>query len=1498
MSNFPTSQDDDVSIPPVNDNLTEVGDLVINALRSAVFAIEAEIGTSTSGSEASGTMGSIAARLGVSINPDGTIKNSALTIPPIYDANVAPTAAIQESKLALTYSTAYLKNLIDILDNSVSVFNNFLSTIGVEVAPHIAGIDYRHLLSHIDVDASPHLFKNAPIPSVPTSGSSVISRNIFNADTLIDDINTDLVSHEKLDGTAGVTSISGGTIAPENYAHMAGGVFIDTSHFAIIPTTTNDVQKFAEFVDDSSLLLFGTRTQTLFSNGISRSARSSSLLSDNGGQQIVQTTPAITYLLFSAANQPVDDIAHGDDVILFQPTSAVLSNNTFDAQFAMVAPGDIAVVDYRNGTVPVAFTIDSTKSTINGGNRTYAIRINGKNLFDTSHAGAVLANVSIYKTFYNENKYGVLALAPVHNQFNAQDTLIAAHPRSAATLGLGFNPDSIDNSHYNLYLAFYPDGNPLNKTIFLPPIDVTGNNGSTPGMYSLDSIKTSINNAFHATGYNYRFIAYSYKGEIGIMLADPYNNASFSVISGVLNASGQYDSNSLSSYPFNIVDNFNGIDPLGMGVTGSNSSSPPFSTSYSNPVVALAPTLIFSPMKRNFFYVDGVERERLDLEVSTSLDIFGDGYWPANIINVVSLGNRVETTYQIDFDLSTSGLKVGKTLVVQPTMATTSAAYNQNDYGRYIISDVVFNSCPGPSAVTLITVYDSVFSTGVSPASTSTNIPVLLYFNDDSVGFDQENVSDSSTGASFKRHFEILANTNGNIYSHERARFNLSGSNLIIDVPNSFTLYSSSELANTNIVSVSPKLRGYKFSVYTKIYLYITSYSVDTGIFNGYLCKFDGTTQSKFGPVISGKKGEVARFYDESNIDYIDIIFDFNEGIGSFVNKGIDIQLYPSLQLNQEKFFIGMCQTNDNTKSLDHISDKRQFGNISERHISDSAIDFINASDRLIRENGLIKGFDLVSGSPTNGISLMGGSAVINGKIVNINETTTIIPALQEVIYPAFTATLNTITWFVCLNEMGQIELVANTDFDPDVLGSTYGSLDHNRLFYVQNPNATSPSPYLVRSSWLFNIYTKFKDIVPIYMVTATVSLSGGKYTTTITSEDIRRYTSDGISGINTPLVLAPNGNFRTFDSVNNFLVQLVNLKSSQDNYFGNEVIVRSKFDINSTKTLDYKRMVKFVGQDGTFNITCSTGFNALNNVSFGNIGFINSYDATHDAGFIAGSLINYGTGMIYCQVPATGAKNITFDGCTFTTSVVNRFAFIVFTFNSDLAWAENIFIKNNTFDITIPTGGPSDDLSAVVAFIGPATSPTSTSSARLINCIIGKNICNKNSMIALTSSFNVGTNSVVNAIVPVNVEITNNICGSINFLMKRGKISTASNTVMINDKENQVLISGNNCKLIYTGLDNGSLITPTAVIAGITFNTNIFSCNAIVENNTSSWIQIGITIYISPTSNYPYPSLIVKNNQLFAYSSAFLNSFALYAPHVLNNTGLLIRRVADATFA
>ncbi|NDB86578.1 MAG: hypothetical protein EB127_28360, partial [Alphaproteobacteria bacterium] len=271
------------------------------------------------------------------------------------------------------------------------------------------------------------------------------------------------------------------------------------------------------------------------------------------------------------------------------------------------------------------------------------------------------------------------------------------------------------------------------------------------------------------------------------------------------------------------------------GRNKSNIASPKYTGTYLSSQSAYTyPTKIFLPLRRNNYYVDGVgvESDKFALEPYQQTDSYGDGYWKATIVSQNVQPDHVETTYRVNYNLASSGINVGKTLVVQ-----SLGQSNQINYGRFTISGIAFNVCNGPLLdQTDITVYDSVqgnYSTnGISPpaplpsdfAAPGDGYEYGLYFNSDSVGFNSQNSFDSAYNFRYKRHFEIYLNKEAKTFSLERARMNIAGSNVSVGESN-VVLYGSAELSKINIVRVSPKLRGYSYGTVSKITLLISNFS-------------------------------------------------------------------------------------------------------------------------------------------------------------------------------------------------------------------------------------------------------------------------------------------------------------------------------------------------------------------------------------------------------------------------------------------------------------------------------------------------------------------------------------------------------------------------------------------------------------------------------------------------------------------------------------------------
>jgi hypothetical protein len=1257
MTNFPVNIDDDVSLPPVNDNITDTGADAINALREAMFAVQ-----ETCGVNVQGTKSSLAARLGISINNDGTLKSSAiaglgLITLPITNNEVSPTAAIAESKLDLDHSTEDLFNYVSATTDTANYVAGWINSVGWQFQPHILGALYKHSITDIIFGDDSLLFDDKF--GNKRNGSSVYQS--------LKSLNDELLMHHKADGvsaapTGTITTIGGDTFE-SRYAHTGKGIYINTSRFSTIPHTAQDIQQVIEYMDNSSLFVYGTRIKTLYTSGIPRASRAVAFTKDDNneivdgyGQNVVSTVAAWTYLLGQSYDnsQPVDDTLYGDDLIELKPSTQQLLNNKFDASFALIKVGDVIKVNY--GTFEVNFFVKEKRYTQDGSNKKFYIRISGKNLLGTHDA-----SVRIDRSLYHTNKYGSLSVACANNDFYATPSLIVAPSGAAMALGNGFNASELNEKHYLLYIEYYPTGNPAEKAIILPGIDVTGNQGTTPGLYTLDSVVEATNKSFRGVGYNYRFIAYKYQGNFGIAATDVIDGPAFSIIGGAVDTLGQYNSQQTGlNYPFNVVDVFTSIiappDALGFGLNAAKIISPPYTASYASIEAAQNPTILFASHKKSNYFVDGIERDKLSIEnnkeqVSQIIDSYGEGYWVGEILskNIIPAPNgRVQTTYRIMQDLSNTNLKAGQTITVK-LVGDTSTDLNN---GRFIVEAVNYNLCD--IIYTDITVFDAVHGVGVSPANTAAvNSTVHIYFNSSSVSFNNQNLSDTAFVSNFKRYFEVFIQSDGKTFTTERARFAINVSNV---VTNTVTLHTDSEISKINFTKISSKIKGFKYNGFNKITLKILSYNDVNGEISGYLCNYDGSVENHKGVLTTGLKGQKIRFYDESNIDFIECIFDVNESLISLTNRYLDIQLFPTMVLDDQLMLLASCQVNDATKSAKILNDERNFGNISEKDVSSSLYNYLSAPERLLHGNGVIRGFDLdktVTPNPKyEQILLQGGEVLVNGRIVQVDSQMVALPRVVE------SATVDKkMPWILCINDRGEYQLIAM--LDNTNLTASFSTA--NRKMKVLN--VITNNTYYVDAITFRDLVSNRKDLIPLYLLVSTETYVANitSYLPSVVLRDVRRYVTNIDNNIDLRFSDNNQGNYRSAESIFSWL--LYNKEES------NTAVLSG---VNETiYSLTHLSFTNLVTLDGLNN--CNLTFDQI--VTLGGNCIFKNMNLVFNGG-VAVSGIN--------------PKNITFDNCNITIN--QSYASTMF----DLRGASRITFNDCTV-IVNPTIAESTDNSQII---------------------------------------------------------------------------------------------------------------------------------------------------------------------------------------------------------
>lgn len=141
---YPNDLDDNSTLNPIVDNVSEVSGETINQLISAVIAIQTAIGVSPQG-----TQSNLTARLAETLNDDGTIKAAALTAAglialPITNAQIGASAAIEESKLNLDYSTQSLETRIDGNDVDIAALQDQAADIINRISRHVNGLAEKH----------------------------------------------------------------------------------------------------------------------------------------------------------------------------------------------------------------------------------------------------------------------------------------------------------------------------------------------------------------------------------------------------------------------------------------------------------------------------------------------------------------------------------------------------------------------------------------------------------------------------------------------------------------------------------------------------------------------------------------------------------------------------------------------------------------------------------------------------------------------------------------------------------------------------------------------------------------------------------------------------------------------------------------------------------------------------------------------------------------------------------------------------------------------------------------------------------------------------------------------------------------------------------------------------------------------------------------------------------------------------------------------------------
>lgn len=245
-SKYPNELDSSIEMPPVRDNILEVGSDVINSLRSAIFSIERTLGINPQGTSGN----TVASRLNRALDGNGNIKKDALALAnilsgPIIDSDVAVTAAIQESKLSLTFPTQVLQDEISMLSGELDLIEAQIGELSSTLA------------AHININA---------INRHPASAISVETKTSTPSDTATKNIETSSVQTELEAIYDSHINYSGEDISSTNNSHTAEQIFFDSTNVDELP----DVDNVQDAIEAAATLTTGGVTEhqdRMHSNG-------------------------------------------------------------------------------------------------------------------------------------------------------------------------------------------------------------------------------------------------------------------------------------------------------------------------------------------------------------------------------------------------------------------------------------------------------------------------------------------------------------------------------------------------------------------------------------------------------------------------------------------------------------------------------------------------------------------------------------------------------------------------------------------------------------------------------------------------------------------------------------------------------------------------------------------------------------------------------------------------------------------------------------------------------------------------------------------------------------------------------------------------------------------------------------------------------------------------------------------------------------------------------
>jgi hypothetical protein len=498
-SNYPSSLDTSKELPPVRDNILEIGSETINGLRSAIFNIERALGINPQGSSGN----TVANRLNAISDGSGKIRKEALTLAnvlsgPIANTDVANTAAIAESKLRLNFPTQVLQDEISIVSGEINALITQIDEISSVLSVHInsAAIN-RHKAAAISV---------VP-PTAVGSDSSLIDLEATDVQQALEDLHNRHINY------------TGSSITETNNSHTADQIYFDDSNVSGV-LSADDVQ---EAIEEAVLLTSIEAIQhqdRLHSNGYIR----------NG-------------FIKDPENDAVGLILATDQVVNFAESSGEsdgLSKITFNTSIVLgsfvVEKGDLIIIEDEADTNELyvgTYEIASANLSVDG------LELDSVEVYGFLHGSDTSTTlVTVAKNPRQpQAKYGLALGVREKSTLTSADTIQVANPSAVGIISITAEPSEITST--NRFITVSVNGG---TAVTIDLYDV----GSS--VQSVESMAKRVNE--QAAEGNYNFLAYRIEKEAGsVELAIVHNQPSDSTLQHTLEI-GEGSDDALTSAGF------------------------------------------------------------------------------------------------------------------------------------------------------------------------------------------------------------------------------------------------------------------------------------------------------------------------------------------------------------------------------------------------------------------------------------------------------------------------------------------------------------------------------------------------------------------------------------------------------------------------------------------------------------------------------------------------------------------------------------------------------------------------------------------------------------------------------------------------------------------------------------------------------------------------------------------------------------------------------------